>query len=334
MAENNTTNNTDSNDEIDLGQLFQMIAKAFNNLFRAFLRLFLYLKKNAIALLVLIVLGAATAFGLKRIISEEMKTEVIVKPNVESRNYLYEVVDEIQSNIEAKDTLFFKALGINVENLKGFEVTAESLGDVVNSKKSTEYLDLLKDFEGSSEAISDIVRAEVLSKSTLINHKVTFFYKDPVIGQEYAEILMAYINSNEHFIGLINIYKENAKERIRKNTELVAQVDGLIASYAKKLGQKDDEISDGKISFTNEEKLDITGLFELKTILIKDIETKKVELITEDQTIKIINFGKPQKVQKAFFGEEIVMIPLVFIGLFFLVSFLFYLNKKATAMEA
>jgi len=334
MAENNTTNNTDSNDEIDLGQLFQMIAKAFNNLFRAFLRLFLYLKKNAIALLVLIVLGVAIAYGLKQIVSDELKTEVIVKPNLESHNYLYEVVDEIQSNIKAKDTLFFNKLGIQVENLKGFKVTVESLGDAVNSEKSTEYLELLKEFEGSSAIISDIIRAEVLSKSTLINHKISFYYKNQDVGHKYAEILMAYINSNAHFIGLINVNNENAKGRIQKNTELVAQVDGLIAGYTKKLAQKDQTISDGKISFSNGEKSDLTGLFELKNKLIRDIEIKKVELITENETIKIINFGKPQKVKKAFFGKEIVIIPLVFIGLFFFVSFLIYLNKKATAMEA
>lgn len=333
MAENQSPKNTNSTDEIDLGQLLQMIGKGFGRLFRAFLRLFLYLKKNAIVLIGLTVLGVAIAFGLKQIVSDEMKTEVIVKPNLESHNYLYEVVDEIQSNIKAKDTLFFRDLGIQVENLNGFKVTVESLGDAVNSEKSTEYLELLKEFEGSSEAISDIIRAEVLSKSTLINHKISFFYKNPVVGQKYAEILMAYINSNEHFIGLININNENAKERIQKNTELVDQVDGLIASYAKKLAQNDEAISDGKISFNNEEKLDITGLFELKNTLIKDIENKKVELITRNEAIKIINFGKPQKVQKAFFGKEIVMIPLVFIGLFFLVSVLIYLNKKATAME-
>lgn len=335
MAESNTPNNTNSSDEIDLGQLFQLIGKGFNSFFRGILRIFLYLKKNALILLGLIVLGGAIGYGLNRIVSKKLKTEVIVKPNLDSRNYLYEVVDEIQSNIKAKDTLFFKDLGIAIENLDGFEVTVESLGDTrKNNEQGTEYLELLKGFEGSSEAISDIVRAEILSKSTLINHKITFYFKDPIIGQEYAKKLMTYINSNEYFNELIEIYNVNSKERIKQNTKLVEQIDGLITSYGNKLASKDNNpVAQGTISFDTEEKIDLKGLFDLKNGLLKDIESKKVELKTRTEAVKVINFGKPQQVQKAFFGKNIILIPLILIGLFFLGSFLKFLNKKASNIQ-
>ncbi|WP_273275450.1 hypothetical protein [Maribacter polysiphoniae] len=331
MAESNTPNNTSASDEIDLGQLFQMIGKGFNNLFKGFLRVFLYLKRNALILVGLIVLGGAIGYGLNRITTKKLKTEVIVKPNLDSRNYLYEVVDEIQSNIKAKDTLFFEDLGIAIENLDGFEVTVESLGDTrKNNEQGTEYLELLKGFEGSSEAISDIVRAEILSKSTLINHKITFYFKDPVMGQVYAKKLMAYINSNEYFSELIDVYNENAKERIKQNTSLVKQIDGLIASYGDKLASKvNNPATQGTISFDTEEKIDLKGLFDIKNTLLKDIESKKVELKTRTEAVKVINFGKPQQVQKALLGKNIVLIPLVLVALFFLVSFLKFLNKKA-----
>ncbi len=334
MAENQTPTNSSSSDEIDLGQLFQMIGNGFGNLFRAFLRVFLYLKKNAIILIGLTVLGSSMGFGLNQIVSKKMKTEVIVKPNLESRNYLYEVVDEIQANIRAKDTLFFKDLGILVENLKSFEITVESLGDTrKNVKQGTKYLELLKGFEGSSEAISDIVRAEILSKNTLINHKIAFYYKDPIIGQEYAQKLMDYINSNEYFTGLISVYRGNANERIKRNIELVEQIDGLIANYADKLAEKDSPVANGTISFDSEERVDLKGLFDLKISSLKDIENKKLELNTKTEAVKVINFGKPREVQKAFFGKSIVSIPLVFIGLFFLVSFLKYLNEQANNLQ-
>lgn len=333
MAENQTPTNSNASDEIDLGQLFQMIGKGFNKLFCALLAVFAYLKKYAWILGGLVILGAALGFGLNQIVSEKVKTEVIVKPNLESRNYLYEVVDEIQSNIEAKDTLFFKDLGILVENLKDFDVTVESLGDTrKNVEQGMEYLELLKGFEGSSEAISDIVRAEILSKSTLINHKVTFYYKDPILGQEFAKKLMRYINSNDYFTELIIVHRENANERIKQNMELVEQIDVLIASYADKLAEKDSPVANGTISFDMEERIDLKGLFDLKNSSLKEIETKKVELKTRTEAVKVINFGKPQQVQKAFFGKNIVLIPLMFVGLFFLFSFLKYLNKKSSEM--
>ncbi|MFT5737592.1 MAG: hypothetical protein ACI9SG_001941, partial [Maribacter sp.] len=46
MADNQANNNQNNSDEIDLGQLFRMIGNGFNSLFRGFLKVFLYLKKN------------------------------------------------------------------------------------------------------------------------------------------------------------------------------------------------------------------------------------------------------------------------------------------------
>ncbi|MGB5356801.1 MAG: hypothetical protein WBN11_08905, partial [Eudoraea sp.] len=77
MADPQTSKETSSNDEIDLGQLFKMIGNGFNSLFRRFLRIFLYFKKNFLVLLSLIIVGALIAFGLNQFVSEKLQTEVI-----------------------------------------------------------------------------------------------------------------------------------------------------------------------------------------------------------------------------------------------------------------
>jgi hypothetical protein len=107
MADNQFNKANNSSDEIDLGQLFNLINKGFNNLFKRFLRLFLYLKRNALLLLGLVVIGVAIGYLLNQVVSKKLKTEVIVRPQFESKNYLYDVVNEIQANIKAKDTAFF-----------------------------------------------------------------------------------------------------------------------------------------------------------------------------------------------------------------------------------
>ncbi len=113
MADQQTPKETTSNDEIDLGQLFNMIGKGFTNLFNFFLRFFLYIKRNIIKFVILSVVGLLLGYGLNQIIVKKQKIEVIVKPNLESKNYLYDVVDEIGSNIKAKDTVFFSKLATN-----------------------------------------------------------------------------------------------------------------------------------------------------------------------------------------------------------------------------
>jgi hypothetical protein len=74
-------------------------------------------------------------------------------------------------------------------------------------------------------------------------------------------------------------------------------------------------------------------LFGLKNSLIKDIESKNLELEQRTDPISIINFGKPQQITKPLFRKNIVLFPLLFIGLFFLASFIRFLNKKAIEMQ-
>ena len=185
MADQQTPKATSSNDEIDLGQLFNMIGKGFKNLFNWFLRVYIYLKKNFFILLALVVVGAIIAFGLNQIVPKKLKTEVIVKPNLESKGYLYDVVNEIQANIKAKDTIFFSRIGIKVSSLKGYEITIDQVLDKTNSEDNLEYLELLEKFQENG-LVGDVIRTEILKKSTL-DHKISFYYIDAEKGQKFAE---------------------------------------------------------------------------------------------------------------------------------------------------
>ena len=319
-------------DEIDLGQLFQMIGNGFKRIFKTFLKTFLYLKKNAFVLGGLIILGAAIGFGLNQFVDKKMKTEVIVKPQMESKNYLYDVINEIQANIKAKDTAFFSNIGVELSDFDGLEVSITPVNENRESSESEiKYLELLQSFE-NTEAIADIVRAELQNKSSF-NHRITFFYKNVKSGQQFAKGVMAYINTNEYFDDLIAVYRENATSRIQENKQLLKQVDEIITSYAKKMGEKDEMGGNDRIVLDNQETVNITGLFGLKNDLIKDIESKNLELEQRTDPIKIINFGKPQQIVKPLFKKNIILFPIVLIGIFFLFSFIKYLNSKALEIE-
>jgi hypothetical protein len=327
MAEKEIPNQKNNSDEIDLGQLFKMIGNGFNNLFKAFLRLFLYFKKNAIILLALVIVGAGIGYGLSKIISKKLKTEVIVKPQMDSKNYLYDVIDEIQANLRARDTAFFKSIGIDDITFEGLEISIGKVQADGGDEGESKYLELLQSFE-NTDAISDIVRAELQNKSSF-NHRIIFLYNDAAKGQDFAKKVMDYINGNEYFTGLIAIYMTNATSRIKENQQLLIQVDEIITNYAKNMGTGNVPSGNDRIVLDNKESLNITGLFELKNSLIKDIESKKIELEDRTEVIKVINFGSTQPVKKSFFAKAIVIIPLALIGLFFLISFLRYLNRRA-----
>ena len=326
-------NRNSSSDEIDLGQLLHLIKSGIDKLFKYFLRFFVYLKKSIIKLVILGVVGVALGIGLGKITTKKLKTEVIVKPNLESRNYLYDVVNEIKTNVSTKDTAFFSELDIDPENLKGFYVTVEPV-EKQKEKSSTEddikYLELLEKFRGD-DLIADVVRTEILSKSTL-NHRITFTYKDAATGPGIAAKLVDYINSNDYYKELVKINQDNALNRIAKDEQLVQQIDKLVGNYSDKISSASQN-SDGRIILEDEQQLDITSLLALKNNIIRDIEEKKMEIQTHKEVVRIINFGKPQEVEKSFFGKNIVLFPLLLIGLFFLIDFLKLLNRKSKELE-
>ncbi|SIQ04135.1 hypothetical protein [Maribacter ulvicola] len=330
MASNQSPSTQNNSDEIDLGQLFQLIGRGFNAIFRWILRVFLYLKKNILLLVGLVVIGLAIGYGLNQIISKKYKTEVIVKPQIESKNYLYDVVNEIQSNIGARDTLFFKSIGIDPIDFNGLNIEITRVAEVGNSESDLQYLELLQSFE-NTDAIADIVRAELQNKSSF-NHRITFYYQDPAVGKVFAEKVLEYINTNTYFNSLLDVYRSNATARIQENEKLLVQVDEIIVNYTKGLASKGNNTSSDKIILDNQEQVNIADIFEYKTGLIRDIETKKLELEERLVPVSIINLGQTQVEHQSFFGKSIVLIPIIFISVFFILSILVYLNKKSKSI--
>ena len=326
MADQPAHQNT--SDEIDLGQLFQMIGKWFNKLGVFFLRVFLYLKKNAIILATLVVLGGAIGYGLKFVTSEKMQIDVIVRPNLESKDYLYDVITEIESNIKSGNESFFNDMGISLEDIKGFEVSIEPVKKDMEkaAEKQLEYLEVLQKFQ-NSDLVSDVLREELL-KNTELNHRISFKYVDST-GNMVAKKLIDYINSNNYFRELLAVHTENSVARIKQNEGLISQIDTIIQGYSKNLGKSENIYDTGKLVLQNEENLNVTGLLGLKSRLIEDIENRRMELKELTSPIGIINFGKPHQVSKAFFGKKTILLPIIFIATFFIVSIIRYLNKKA-----
>ncbi|MBU3026694.1 hypothetical protein [Zobellia galactanivorans] len=331
----NKPNSTTSSDEIDLGQLLKMIANGFNRVGIAFLRVFLYLKKNALILIGLIVLGVVISFVLSMLGNEKLKTETIVRPNFDSTDYVYDAIAEIQSNINSQDTAFFQKMGISVQDLKGFRIDIQPISDATETKdeaeQELEYLKLLQDFKEESFVV-DIVRSE-LTKKSIIAHRITFTYIDAEKGNVIAEKFLKYINENTYFNKIIKTYRENAELRINKNTLLISQIDNLIDNYTKTLLRDTEKRPQGSVYMESESALNIGTLLSLKNRFLKEIEEKKSELAEQTEVLSVINMGEPQVFRKPFFNNKFFLVPTALVVLFFLVSFIRFLNRRAKELQ-
>ncbi|MBR9856009.1 MAG: hypothetical protein GYB37_15815, partial [Algicola sp.] len=280
----------------------------------------------------LVVLGGAIGYGLKFITSEKMQLDVIVRPNLDSKDYLYDVIDEIDVNLRSKNKTFFDDLEITLEEIKGFQVTIEPIkkDSEEGAENELEYLETLQKFQ-NTDLVADVLRDELLKKSEL-NHKISFIYTNPS-GEVVAKKLIDFINSNDYFKELLAVHTENSITRIKQNEVLIAQIDTIIKGYSSNLNNETKSFQSDKLVLQNEESLNATELLTLKTDLIEDIENIRTRLKKVSSTVRVINFGKPHMVSKAFFGKRIILLPLVLVGLFLLFSFLKYINRKASQIE-
>ncbi len=327
--------NATSSDEIDLGQLLQLIRKGLNGIFRGILRVFRYLKRNIIKLVALIIIGAAIGFLLNSFVDDRLQTEAIVKPNFESKDYLYDVVEELQSSILARDTIFFNGLGLNVGQMRNFRIEIEPIEDEVEidkemAEEDNKYLEILQNYK-DNDFVLDIVKSEILKKS-VITHRITFTHKNPKKGEEYVAKILDYINSNSHFKELQQVNSKNAKSRIEKNEELIGQIDQLVSNFSEGLKNNQNQGSQGML-VENENGTDISSLLSLKSHLTKEAELKRVELVEQNRPISILNLGKTHVVKRPFFNKNIVLIPVLLLGLFFMVSLISYLNRKSIEIQ-
>ncbi len=337
MADNKPVNTQPGSDEIDLGQLFRMIGTGFNRIFEAFLRVFLYLKRTAFWLIGAIIIGLAIGFLLNSTVDKQLKTEVIVKPNFESKDYLYNIIEEIQANIGARDSQFLEKLGVSITELKGFSVSIKPIEnrreDEDKIQEQNTYLEILQNFK-DQEFISEVIRSEILD-ITVLTHRITFLHKNPFNGQEIANKIMDYVNANPYFMEMRTVYINNAEDRINKNKELIAQIDNLVQNYTEKLGRSSSTgvKQEGTLLLNADEPLDLPTLLSLKNGLVKQIGDKKIEMVQQKNPVNIISFGKTQEVQNQFLNKSLFLSPLIVLGLFFLWTLLRYLNKKAMNIQ-
>ncbi len=322
------SNSGSPNDELDLGQLFSLFKKAFLDVFKFFLRFFVYVRNNIVWLAVLGIVGAALGFGLNKISTKKLKTEVIVSPNFDSKNYLYDAVDEINGKIKAKDTAFFATMGANEMDLDKFEVIVEPVRTKSGKDREADmkYLEALEPFQ-NSETSADIIR-NLLRDQNSFEQRITFLYGDPTSGPIVAAALMNYLNNNDYYKILVATYNENDRSRLQKNDSILDQIDKLINSYTTQMSAKERAV-EGQLVLSEEEVLDIPQLFTLKNELITQSERKRVSLEQRTAPFSIVNFGKSQPVKIPLFGKSIILIPLLLIGIYIFIDIVKYLNRKS-----
>jgi len=165
-----------------------------------------------------------------------------------------------------------------------------------------------------------------------LNHRITFFYKNPELGQEYAQKLVNYINTNEYYTEMTKINIDNAEKRIKENQNLLIQIDDLIKRYGEQLSKGQNQNETSRVIVDGEERIDLTGLIQQKREIIVDIERNKLEILNQQEAIRILSFGDTQQIEEVLFNNVIILAPFLLVMAYFLWDLLKYLNGKANEL--
>ncbi len=316
---NNRENDTIP-EEIDLGILFQKISNFFSNIAFSIFKGILFIKKNSLIIIGLVILGAGLGYLLDTS-KTSYTSEIIVSPIDGGTDYLYSKMDLFTSKLSENDTQFFKSIGMkNYQNIG--QVKIEPIIDIYNfvnnstsaaSAQNTQNFELVKLLAESSD-INKVIKDKLTSKNYPF-HSIQIVTNNQISEENVIKPLLKWLNKNEYLNKVSYISKANILNKMDKNEQEIMQLDTLIGQISKSVGSNE---RSSNLVYNNENN-QINGLFDLKNKLITEIASQKIELIKIDSFIKDISTITNIKNTRGTNGKMKLILPILFIFLFILI---------------
>jgi hypothetical protein len=327
-----STNKNNEQDEMSLGHLFTKIENIFTIINTIIFKGILFFKRNIISLIILFIIGAGLGYYLDSK-NKVYNQEVIVTPNISGVDFLYAKINSLSSKLKENDRLYFKSIGVKNAD-KIISIKIEPIIDIYNfvnknsantaNAQNTQNFELLKLLSEDGD-INKVINDELTSRN-YDKHKIMIETLGKVKIEDIISPILKYLNSDEYYNKLLQIYNQNTVIKIEKNEQQIAQIDSILKIMTNNLGQSKNQ----NLIFNNENN-QINPLFNLKNSLLNEIGSQKVDLenlkaFIKDSsiTINVIN-------TKGLNGKLKLILPLLFVFAFIFLSLFFslYKNKKA-----
>lgn len=310
--------------EIDLGQVFHKIGGLFQKLVDSIFDGILFVKRNIIIFLVLLISGGVLGYFIDK--NKSYTSEIIVHPNFDSVDYLYAKIDLFNTKKADKDSTFLRQLGFkDLKKLGGLKI--EPIVDIYNYVEGVENyerdngrFDLLK-LMAEDGSINQLIEQEVLSKN-YPNHRIIFTSTQPLDPENIVTPLLKYLNDSDYFNAL--------QEQTQKNIEYrVKEIDSTISQINTYLAQKSSSKGNSSSSVNINEDNDVGEIFKVKESLIVSRTRLLVNLIQKKQTIKEIGSTLNVIDKEGTKGKMKLILPFLFIiGYLFIYLFLKFYKSQ------
>ena len=322
-------NNIETNEEMDIVQLFQKISNLFLNLilivFRALKKLFVSWKTISL----IIVLGAALGFITENIIEDDSTKEasVLLKINFDAGNYVYDAISLINQKIESEDEDFFSNdMGLS-ESEEITEISIKPIIDLKDILKSDINANEIRALFENLEFEDNIAMTEGF-ESDYEYHVLTLDISSSANTSSLKKIIQ-YFNGNPLFFDLKERRLQSIASSIFNNENTIKQIDKLIEKYSSINNFEKSSAQlyiDNKLSFPHD-------LIKIKISLEKQNEQLKDERILSKETVMVINEANLLIDQEGISDNKIVYYPILLVLIFIIASVVLKLYKYLDKLD-
>ena len=331
-----------ASEEVDLGQLFRLIGNAFNKFFRFIASIFkglfhliilflLFIQKHVIKLTIIGIVSLAAGIFLD--INKELRfiSTMVVEPNFNSVQQLYNNINFYNELAEAKDsTALAEALNISEKEASSIkELSVESYSD--ENQKIQLFDKFVRSLDTTTQKTLDM-------KSYLKNfnsfdarfHTISVIASDNGIAKKIQSSIINSISRNDYFELQKNISDLNIKLQDSLYKKQVTEIDSLQVLYKKVMLKEADKAMEGtNISLgengeeNNKELALINKINELKTSLVELNE----ERANKASILNVISeFPRKGVEVKGFLNSYKFLVPCILLGFTLFVLALISLN--------
>lgn len=337
-----STKKQNNDEELDLGSLFTVIGKGFKNffnfignifkgIFHRLILILIFFKLHVLKFSTAVLIGGIVGFFLENNKETKFSSNLIVKPNYESTQLLYENINYYNDLVKQQNTKhlasIFEIDSTKAASLRKFEITPLiNSNDIINA-----YDEFILDVDTLTVKSYDFdnFKASFTDYDYLVhNIKVEATVSD--IFNDLEKIIINSIEKNTFFNKIKNLTRENLN---RKDSILKAnfiEVDSLRNVYMRAIldGSKNNSngtnIDLGSKSNINKEN----DLFEIDRKIINDLNQTYQDIATKSEIINIISNFKSEGSEIKGITKNLIFIMAVLAFLFTLFLILLYdLNK-------
>ena len=302
--------NETSDKNIDLSEVSKGIGNAFQRFAQFIFNCIQFFIKKIVIIGILFVLGVA--LGIYMDGNKVYDSQIIVNPNFQSTDYLYDKIELVNSKIKSRDTVFLKSIGI-VKPMHLLSISIKPINDIYKFVDNNEFRLKTLTLMAEDTSMEKLLADQTTSRNYTF-HTITITTIGRTKIGSTVDPILKYLNTNDYFKKIQYQFTENLKIKIQENDIMIKQINDILNQVAK------DKSANGNMFYNGDSQ--INDIITSKEELIREQANNRISLLTTDKIVKQTSNTLNIRNLDSTNNKLKLILPFVFVGIFIL----FYLT--------